>query len=213
MNLPNFDTLVENILAVYNQAAEIEKTESIQWYDSAFIECTKIGELFGVDSKAAIAVCAVLSPNNNWNRNLIDLMTVLRAFESGKLEKLYNEYKAGKKTAFHALGIATYSPNIAKAFEILTGNFDSLKGQKVTAFFHNIYYPNSELVTIDFHAYSIAVNFRHTAKTCPNISAAENRILQDAYKTAAEKIGLLPKQLQAVTWVVWRRLHNIRFAG
>jgi hypothetical protein len=42
-----------------------------------------------------------------------------------------------------------------------------------------------------------------------NIGVREYRALQAAYEEAARRIGLMPYQLQAITWRVWRDRHGI----
>ena len=65
-------------------------------------------------------------------------------------------------------------------------------------------------MTIDGHARNIAYNERvGLADDRTNIGIREYRALQDAYKDAAKQIGIMPYQLQAITWTVWRDLHGI----
>ena len=200
------EQLIENILSVYNLATEAQKIENARWYEIAYSDCAQIGETFGIDTKTSVAVCAVLSSNNSWNRNLIDLVKVLSAYNSGQLTELTEAYQTTDKRAYSALAVGTYSPNIEKAYRILRGDFSALRGIKVEAFFNNIYFPESSVVTIDFHAYSIATGIRYTTKNVPTIKSKDNARLQEAYITASDRLGILPKQLQAITWVIWRQI-------
>ena len=65
-------------------------------------------------------------------------------------------------------------------------------------------------VTIDGHARNIAYAERvGLTDDRTNIGVREYRALQAAYEEAARRIGLMPYQLQAITWRVWRDRHGI----
>jgi hypothetical protein len=83
-----------------------------------------------------------------------------------------------------------------------------LNGQKIVSFFKNIM--GHDTVTIDGHAYNIARNKRVTlTDNDTNISKSTYQDMQAAYTRAAKRVGLKVYELQAVTWVVWKRIHNI----
>jgi len=83
-----------------------------------------------------------------------------------------------------------------------------LKGQKITSFFCDIM--GEFNVTIDGHARNIAYNEKISlTDDRTNIGVREYRGLQDAYKDAAQQIDIMPYQLQAITWRVWRDRYGI----
>jgi hypothetical protein len=207
-----------NIRKIAKQASDTEKANGATWYSDAYRTIAEIAETFNVSTMLAVAVAAVLSPNNNWERNIADLAKTLYAWRKGILTKAARKFDAaegslkprGYKGAFMPLRLSTYPINALKAFRILsTGETSALSGRKVSAFFDNIFHQQSELVTVDCHAYSIANATRYTSKTCPNITARRYREISAAYERVAIEYGLDTKQLQAITWLTWRRLHGL----
>lgn len=81
-----------------------------------------------------------------------------------------------------------------------------LNGQKTTRFFLNIHSAKHNVVTIDRHAISLYFGtFDHKfVQTNKRI----HKIRED-YKEVAKQLNLRPYQLQAITWLVWKRINNI----
>lgn len=95
---------------------------------------------------------------------------------------------------------------------------------KTGAFLDNIVQPYStKRVTIDFHAYSVAVDHKYTVggdtstETVPNIGITDYAKLEKAYRIAAAHLDIHPQRLQhnfvlqnfsGITWGAWRRIHN-----
>jgi len=111
--------------------------------------------------------------------------------------------------------VSTYHKMKQKAWGILATkpNYDGaktmLKGQKITSFFCDIM--GEFNVTIDGHARNIAYDERiGLTDDRTNIGVREYRGLQDAYKDAAQQIDIMPYQLQAITWRVWRDRYGIK---
>jgi hypothetical protein len=206
-----------NIATVYKLATEAERRSGLLWYETAFNEAARLGQAFKLSPLTVSYVIAALSPNNDWTGNLLDAAAVCASFTRGELSALARAFDAdkvsgwrarGDKDAFKGLGVKTYPANIAKAERILSGALDVLNGRKVTAFQHNIYFADSRLVTVDTHAASVAHNFRYTAATvCKVLNPRTYDDYAESYAAEADKRGLLPKQIQAITWVSWRRIH------
>ena len=76
-------------------------------------------------------------------------------------------------------------------------------------FYGNIVNPWGEGVTIDRHAYDIAVGIRH-GNTRPGIGKRVYREFSAAYIAAAHECGIFPLEMQAITWTVWRRENGIK---
>ncbi len=81
-----------------------------------------------------------------------------------------------------------------------------LNGKKTTAFFANIL--GIDVVTVDGHAKNIYDGMRRVLKN-NNVGVREYGIIADAYIEAAKAVGIKGFQMQAITWVAWRRQHNI----
>jgi hypothetical protein len=121
--------------------------------------------------------------------------------------------------------------NIGKAVEIYrnpdTETISTALGgaHKVRNFFNNIEDPNNTAgdVTIDTHAYGIGlanpVSVNHPLIAAGGGSIASSpghagdgttgtySLFAEAYKQVANEVGLLPRELQSVTWEKWRQLH------
>lgn len=203
---------VKNILAIYGQATQAELFDGLRWYDEAFSFCATIADAHNLPVSNVAYACAALSPNNSWTGNQKDLITVCAAFASGELEKLVAAFETDTK-AMQVLKVQTYPKQVIKAFNLLkTGNLLAHIGQgkKTLSFARNIAFTDSLDVTIDGHAASIVLNKRMTMKDASKELRPSNyHAFAAAYEIAAAELGILPKQLQAITWVAWRRMNNI----
>ena len=133
----------------------------------------------------ACAVLAALSPKKSWKEN--------------------------KRLAWNFIvnGVHTghTKVNIEKAKACLdviddTKVLEILNGEKTKAFYLNMLYPHRNTgVTIDRHAVEIALG-----KVIPDhsMTVRQYQFFERCYIMAANKIDLLPHQLQAVTWEYWR---------
>ena len=187
-------------MAVYKQSNQLEKTHGQNWYQLALDACKEISVEFELPLHIVVGVCAALSPTNRWERNLGDTHTVCRVFsEGGYMESAV---------------VCTYPKMLEKAWSILqTMPHDAedtgfiLKGPKITDFFMCIL--GHDVCVIDGHAWGIANNERRGMKDVPSIGKGMRKELQAAYKKAGNKKGLTAYQMQAITWVAWKRIHNV----
>jgi hypothetical protein len=199
----DYDT---NILAVYNASTIEERDAGRRWYSEANLYCSQLATAYALPLKVVVHVLAALSPGNEWNRNKRDASALIDKVVTGSRRKFAS---------------ATYPANVAKATAILRSYlkgktykgkqwFEILSGPKVRAFELNIEYPSIarfNTITVDLHAYSIANGKRYTASTCPHFK--NHADISDAYRRVAYQVGLEPHQLQAITWLTWKRLHAI----
>jgi hypothetical protein len=173
---------VLNILKVYQQAEHADKAHGMGWYPYAnFIARTYASE-FGITIEQAAGIISALSPNNKWERNLMDAYYLIQ--------------DPGVK-------VCTFNSNKSKALAILDGAnpLDVLRGRKTFNFYMNILDPyNPDFVTIDFHAYNIFKGGRETKSLTPKLYGE----VSNAYIETAKELCILPNQLQAITWVTWR---------
>ena len=85
-----------------------------------------------------------------------------------------------------------------------------LNGKKIVSFFRNISGDEQD-ITIDGHARNIYYNDRQGLTTPnTNIKKSEYLDIQKAYARASKKLGIKAYELQAITWVAWRRIHGIK---
>lgn len=123
---------------------------------------------------------------------------------------------------------STYGP-IEKAVSIFRdGSRDNVSEQlgfehKIRSFYNNIAAPNSDLehVTIDTHAVAAALfealagtdpevvqNFGGTGKTTITGVGGTYGLIADAYREAARRVGVQPREMQSITWEAVRGLFN-----
>ena len=199
--LVDHERMIYNITCVYRDADEDQHAEGLLWYEQAKREAYHIAMKHDVPVYIAVAVIAALSPNNKWARNLVNADALIGAFVNGDglLSVKVSTYNKMKQKAWDILA-ARPSYNGAKAI---------LKGQKITSFFCDIM--GEFNVTIDGQARNIAYNERiGLTDERTNIGVREYRGLQDAYMDAAQQIDIMPYQLQAITWRVWRDRYGIK---
>lgn len=184
---------LRNIRNVMKHASYEEIHSGSNWYFSARDLCASMAEQYNLPLFKVVHAVAALSPNVRWLTNV------------SAADKLLSAYRK-HGNSFGGVVVAGYRKNAKKAQDIILGTAQ-LSGQKVTAFASNILNPGeSQHVTVDFHAYSVADWKRYTAKSCPSISPKVYRIISDAYATVASEYRILPHQCQAIAWTVWKRL-------
>jgi hypothetical protein len=198
--LINHDHMVHNIMACYRAADSVQVNEGLLWYSDAKQAAHDIAVKHGVPVYIVVAVIAALSPNNKWSRNVVNADALIGAFVNGD--------------GIDAVRVSTYNKMKQKAWDILAARPDydgakrMLKGQKITSFFMDIM--GEFNVTIDGHARNIAYDERvGLTDDRTNIGVREYRAIQAAYEEAARRLRLMPYQLQAITWRVWRDRHGI----
>ena len=195
------ERMMYNFTCVYRDADEDQHAEGLLWYEQAKREAYHIAMKHDVPVYITVAVIAALSPNNKWARNLVNADALIGAFVNGD--------------GLLSVKVSTYNKMKQKAWDILAARPDyetakkMLKGQKITSFFCDIM--GEFNVTIDGHARNIAYGERvGLTDDRSNIGVREYRALQAAYQEAARRVGLMPYQLQAITWRVWRDRHGIK---
>ena len=190
-----------NIKAVYALASVDEIITGTHWYEHAREAARKLSELYDLTQFAAIGVIAALSPRNKWTRNLIDAENVINVYVSSGVE------------ACESIKVCTFGSNKNKALRILDAipTLDVveniLSGPKLKEFFRCII--GQEDVCIDGHAFSIWFGDRIALKNVPSIGVKLRRQIKADYIEVAKKNDIPPYELQAITWVTHRRLHNV----
>jgi hypothetical protein len=187
--------LIRNIITVYHSATSEERVEGLFWYQTAHNDAMALATRHGVTLEQAIGVIAALSPGREWGMNLLDADKLIGAFVNGRPTPTVGTY--GRK-------------NVNKALDILRGNapLDVLPptGPKVRAFYALILNPDAPDGTpcVDRHAKAIALG-----KVLPEsdvaVAVAHYTWYAVHYVEASKALGLLPHQVQAITWLAWRR--------
>lgn len=184
-------------------AADIEQGKN--WYQRAYDLAVRFIHTYdGLTLGQAIGVIAALSPNNKWVRNCQDAESMIRLWHVGQ----------DPRTA----KVCTFNSNKDKAARILElESPDSetiqniLSGQKVVAFYRCIS-GYTDTVCVDGHAYAIYLGERVPTTQTPSLGKALYAAITRSYVLASERSVdtcgeyLTPAQVQAVTWVTYRRL-------
>lgn len=191
---------VKNILTVFNQASYEEAAHGLEWYKDAQFDCQVMANKYDLPLRTAVGVCAALSPTNRWERNLIDTDNMLACFMDGG----YVEDTSP----------CTYKKMRDKAWDILQTNPHNdgdvlflLRGPKISDFFSCIM--GHDVCVIDGHAWCIANADRRNMQDVPSIGKKLRAELQDAYSKAGEAHGMTAFEMQAATWVTWKRIHKV----
>jgi hypothetical protein len=180
--------MVKQILGYYNLATKREVTDGRRWYPRAYSTCKQLSELYDVPIETVVGIMAALSPRNKWERNVADTEAVL----------VHGEHAT----------VATFNHNKEKAVRILNGEqpLDVLSGNKVRSFYNCICLEDD--VCVDSHAYAVATGHGERIKRRA-ISDKSYSEISNAYIDAAKSIGLSGSQLQAITWLAYKRIHKI----
>ena len=121
---------------------------------------------------------------------------------------------AGGATQAGLTKVCTFGANKAKAVRILEAGVLTdadvlaiLSGPKLSEFYSCI--RGIDDCCIDGHAWCIWQGSRVTLADVPSISARLRKEIKADYAQAAADLGLKASELQAITWVTWRRIHGI----
>jgi hypothetical protein len=192
----------KNIIAIYKLANPSEIKHGLTWYVNATKDCKDIAIKYDLPVHIVIGVVSALSPNNKWERNIVNADDLCKAFIDGQ--------------DMDSIKVSTYHKMKQKAWSILEQmpSYDEtitiLNGKKIVSFFRNISGDETD-ITIDGHARNIYYNDRQGLTTPnTNIRKLEYLDIQKAYLRASKKLGIKAYELQAITWVAWRRIHGIK---
>lgn len=199
---------VQNILSIYKLATPAEKAAGIAWYAEAHAAALQMSHDHGLHISTVIGVIAALSPNNKWERNVINADALIEAFMRGD--------------AVESVKVSTYHTMRDKAWSVLVDQLyysdevqARLNGQKIKSFYECIM-GFSDGICIDGHALNIWRAERHSLTSDKtNIGKRLYAEIQADYLQAAESVvynsrNLTAYEMQAITWTVWRRVWGIK---
>jgi hypothetical protein len=196
-----------HISGMLQLASQVDILDGIHWYQRAYDLAVKFIHAYdGLTMGQAVGVISALSPNNKWERNCIDAEAMIKTWSVGG--------------DYNSIRVCTFNPNKRKAIAILELDMESadaeaipniLSGQKVVAFYRSIM-GDKNAVCVDGHAYAIFIGERIATSRTPSITPKLFETIQRAYQLVAKRsadlcgVELSPTQVQAVTWVTYRRL-------
>lgn len=201
------DTLTQKkcinaILRFYKQATTSERKAGLIWYNEAHQYALELAGRFGLSVQQASGIIAALSPQCGWIENKRFAVTFLLR-PNGRVK---NRVEDGKARAILSL---TKEDAIYQALAL------SGKAFKTKSFFLNISNPDIQTnVTIDRHAIASCLQTPDTVEALSNayghLTETQYNFFQSCYIHAAGQVGVLPHQLQAIVWITYRRLRDLR---
>lgn len=168
-----------------------------EWYSEAQNFVWNTAHELDYSNYAVACIVAILSPNNKWERNKIDTITVLKA------------YKAGLGP--DQVKVCTYNANKKKAFEFLAGNVDlSYKSPKTHSFAMNVGLQSPDHITVDKWHLRACVGKPHEGvyDAVESCTAAQYRRVEHLTAEVAHSFGLKGYEAQAIIWVMIKKIWN-----
>lgn len=191
----------DNILDTYHQATGEEVYNGIHWYNLAQELSTGVSSRLGVPLTTVVGVIAALSPNNKWERNITNGSDLIEAYLRG------DPIESVKVSTYHTMKDKAWSIMV----DALTTDKDiltRLNGQKIKSFYECII--GHDTCCIDGHAFNIRNGKKvGLSDNKTNIGKKLYAEVQEDYVKAGSVLGLKAYEVQAVTWVAWRRIHGI----
>lgn len=184
----------KNILAIYNLATPEEKDYWANWYRQGHATAVELAKKYGTSPALAAGVIAVLSPQMKWEQNV----------KAAELALARNWKGLSNYQGLH--------DSKRKAYSLVeNGDFTAVAGPKVEPFFWSLLYPErfEDRVVVDTHAANIWRGVRE-GETWGISDRMRSKMEQD-YRDVAKAVGLTAQALQAITWIVWRRIPTGKF--
>lgn len=194
--------VINSILRFHSLASIAELNEGMQWYQKAYDYCKELAERFNISTSQVAGIIAAFSPQTGWQENKRFALSFLLS----PTKTVKNEVQTSKAKKILTL---TSDADIYRALSLNDAAW------KTKAFFLNILNPTILTdVTIDRHAIAICIQHpTHTfalSEVYGKLTVAQYRFFESCYIKAAVKLGILPQQLQAITWVTYRRIRDLR---
>lgn len=184
-----------NILECYYAADSLSRAAGAEWYRIEGDKCTVLAAELGKTREAICGAAAAISPGMRWDMVLSHVVAL---------------------TKDPNVRVPTYNREfVRRAVRCLNGEnpLDVLGGDKVRAFYALLMDQRDDTVVVDGHACNIArgewVVFR-ARQGCPTPAAARvwperYARIAEAYRRAAAALDIPPHEVQAATWIFWRK--------
>lgn len=208
-DLPHLNT-TKHILDVYNYATQDEK--NFDWYKQANQFAKDLSEKYNISFDKVVKVIAILSPMQRWETNKKMAEKCLDVFVSFypimlELTETHNLPLGELVQMTNFPMVQTFTHNSQNAYKVLF-DFPIELGEKVNSFYNNILM-DKNYVTVDSLATAIAIGlYNHPGSFMPKHMYND---IAKLYVDAANQLGILPSQLQAITWSVCRRLRTANY--
>ena len=193
---------INSIIRFYSLSTLNEHKEGMNWYSEAHVYCKELADRFDITVQQVAGIIAAFSPQTGWIENKRYTVSFLLT-PNNRLRSLIQILKAKK--------ILTLKSE-ADIYVSLSVNGTAWKTK---AFFLNILNPDIETdTTIDRHAIAVCIQSPGSVNALPkkhgNLKRRQYEFFRQCYIKAAHKVGIFPHQLQAITWIVYRRLRELK---
>lgn len=179
-----------HITAVFRGATDQQIEAGLGWYATAFDVAERVALATGHSIETTVGVIAATSPRMGWGPNVRLAHRILSTGDTSR-GYLKNGLRASER--------------------ILAGedSLDVLRSRKVSNFYRAIVSRGADGIVIDRHALDIAHNQRIEGDR-PSPTDRQYDAIAQKYRLAADALArqgwlLSPAQVQAVTWLAWRR--------
>lgn len=189
--------IIENLRTYIQAATAQEIAAGLSWYKEAQEFTEQTAKKYSLDPYRVAGVISALSPNNKWERNKLDALTVVKAHLAG--------------IGPESVKVCTYNANKAKAFEIIRGNTEiTAKSPKTHSFAMNVGLNSPEHITVDkWHLRACVATASEGVQECmESCTAVQYRRVEALTAALAAETGYKGYELQAIIWVTIKRIWN-----
>lgn len=191
---------INAIIRFYSLANPNELKEGLNWYNEANQYCRELASRFNLTLQQVAGIIAAFSPQAGWTENKRYAVSFL-INPKNRLRSLTQDIKARKILKLKS------EADIYNSLSVVDRAF------KTKSFYLNILNPDIATdVTIDRHAVAVCIqsidNVYAVGKFDP--TKPQYDFFQSCYIKAASQLDILPHQLQAITWIVYRRMRELK---
>ena len=202
-----------NIRFFMSQATVAEYRDGLSWYDDAHSIMQDIASNSRFTAKQVASFIAILSARNDWNKNVeyarYFATTGKTVKPNGKslhtaqnVNKLLNASKATTDDQIWRSICKDYGKRGKSGNLVKSG-----LANKTLNFYFNILSADVNRVTVDAHAAGVCLNDFAMGYDQRGFSAIQHyEDMAQAYQNIGAELGLAGYQVQAVTWLTYRRM-------
>ena len=185
------EKMVTNILKVW-EIAKSRQLHLTDWYREANHTLLEIAAEYGISLENAAWVCATLSPNLRWDKNIHATISFLDEWFGRERQYVQN----------------AYGPQVYKCELYMSGELSGLPtGRKVNPFYRNLLGDYSVL-TVDRHCGRCVLDgTKDLEKPTGDVvlGEIEYRCCVAAHEIVSGLLGYSVAELQAITWQVFNQ--------
>ena len=194
--------LINSIIRFYLLSTPSELKDGLNWYNEAYDYSKELAKRFNISLSQAVGIVSAFSPQAGWLENKRYTVSFLIS-PKVQVRSMVQQLKAK-----HILTLN----NESDIYHALSTNGTAFKTK---SFFLNILNPDIITdVTIDRHAIAVCIQDTDTVsaldKSYAKLTKKQYDFFQSAYASAAKELNILPHQLQAITWLTYRRIRKLK---